>query len=133
MLSLSREVLGSELTAFDRSYNDASVSLDQLAANENFIDAMQQTDDFIYDLDEKRLNLGDESQLATLQLMVEQNQVMLNQNSQTLAILQKQFELSNQFENKYFNNALQESQNKLKKAKWYQDNPVVIDETQLGP
>ncbi|WP_330927118.1 hypothetical protein [Candidatus Sororendozoicomonas aggregata] len=133
MLSLSTEVLGGETVAFERSYNDASVALDQLRANEYFKSNMIEAEDDIYDLDSKRLKLGDESQLETLQFMVEQNQVMLEQNRQVLSILQKQFELSNQFENKYFNNALQESQNKLKKAKWHQDNPVVIDETQVGP
>ena len=117
-----------------QSYNQANMGSFQKSysnkAKTDYID----TSEHIQKLDEKRFLLGDESQLATTQFLVEQNQVILNQLQKTNELLQQQMEVSNQFENHYFINRQREKERRIQAAIDNANTPIEIDEsTQFVP
>ena len=114
-------------------YNQANLSVLQNTYNESSKEKNLDLSETINKLDKKRLHMGDESQLATTQLMADQNQVIMRQMQQNNELQRQQIELSNQFENQYYINQQKENERKMKAVIKNANTPVIIDERQLLP
>ena len=114
-------------------YNQANIAVIQKTYSNNAEKRTAERYSDISQLDNKRLRLGDESQLETTQLMAEQNQLLLDQMQQLAELTQQQMSLSNQFENQYHINQQKENERKMKAVIKNANTPVIIDERQLTP
>ncbi|MGL6262131.1 hypothetical protein [Vibrio sp. WXL103] len=129
--TLSHETFGYVPDDISQSYLFANDANTNERMREHLQGRNRQNQDDIAHLDSLRTDLGDQSELATLQLLVEQNQVLLNQIS-TLTDLQMASFTNN-------NNALQQSSQaeyrahieRLKRIKYENENPIEIDERSL--
>ncbi|MEJ3625821.1 hypothetical protein [Vibrio vulnificus] len=82
-------------------------------------------------LDRQRNQLGDQSELATLQLIVEQNQVLIEQiatlNEVQLSNMTHSHQLAQQSAQAQYSASIE----RLKRIEWENKNPIVIDERPL--
>ncbi|MCU8386795.1 hypothetical protein OC514_20675 [Vibrio vulnificus] len=82
-------------------------------------------------LDRQRSQLGDQSELATLQLIVEQNQVLIEQiatlNEVQLSNMTHSHQLAQQSAQAQYRASIE----RLKRIEWENKNPIVIDERPL--
>lgn len=117
-----------------QSYNQANANINQGRYSSLAREGIVETGNLVDKLDEKKSNLGDNSQLATTQFIMEQNQVLLRQQQQTNMLLQQQIKHSNQFENYFFVNQQREKEHRIQAAIENANTPIVIDEsTQFRP
>ncbi len=117
-----------------QSYNQANMAVKQHSYNKFYQQEIVDTGNLVDRLDAEKNYLGDSSQLATTQFIMEQNQVLLRQQQQTNQLLQQQLELSNQFENQFFINQQKEKERRIQAALDNANTPIVIDEsTQFRP
>jgi len=121
-------------------YTPENVSRTYTLANDSHIMAQQrqlyqarneQSRQDIAHLETQRNDLGDQSELATLQLLVEQNQVLIEQ----IANL-NEVQLANMTHSSQLSQASAQAQyratvERLKRIEWENNNPIVIDERPL--
>ncbi|WP_263147670.1 hypothetical protein [Pseudomonas sp. RIT-PI-AD] len=79
----------------------------------------------------KRASLGSEDHLATLQVMAEQNELVIEALQQQSAISNAQLQYSNQLESHYFSNQNVGRKATLNEVKARQTQPIVINESPL--
>ena len=112
-----------------QSYNQANMSSLQntygMTAKEEYSDVTKE----LQRLEQAREYLGDESQLASTQFLIEQNQVLLRQQQETNQLLRQQLEMSNQFENQYFRSRQREKERRIQAAIDNANTPIKIDES----
>ncbi|MCU8961135.1 hypothetical protein ACO0J9_13050 [Pseudomonas aeruginosa] len=79
----------------------------------------------------KRASLGAEDHLATLQVMAEQNELVIEALQQQSAINNAQLQYSNQLESHYFSNQNVGRKATLNEIKARQSRPIVVNESPL--
>lgn len=79
----------------------------------------------------KRASLGPEDHLATLQVMAEQNELVIEALQQQSAINNAQLQYSNQLESHYFSNQNVGRKATLNEVKARQSRPIVVNESPL--
>lgn len=84
------------------------------------------------ELDERRSTLGDSDSVKTMQFTAEQQQLIIEQNMQLLRATNKDFELSNQMPNEYFNNKAKASAASQKRITESFNKPTVVSEEKIG-
>lgn len=112
-----------------QSYNQANMAATQRGYVDFTAKKSAEVAQTISKLDEDRLKLGDNSQLATSQFIAEQNQVLMAQLQINNELLRQQMDTSNQFENYFFIKKQQDKERRLQDAIESVNTPIVIDES----
>ncbi|EGR0546758.1 hypothetical protein ACQ5UA_17770 [Vibrio cholerae] len=105
--------------------NDANVKANQ---RQYFSERNSKTRSDIERIDSERLNLGDQSELATLQLLVEQNQILMEQIDLQNEMRLSEMSYSNQSDQRISNAILRAKERNLKRLKEAKENGITIDE-----
>ncbi|MFZ3526955.1 hypothetical protein [Vibrio harveyi] len=82
-------------------------------------------------IEQQRVELGDQSELATLQLLVEQNQVLIEQIATLNEVQLASMTHSNQLSQQSAQAQYRASVERLKRIEWENNNPIIIDERPL--
>ena len=119
----SIDVLGEMPSGFEQDYANATRSIEQQKQYKRFLQQQEGNSKSAEGLDAKRGTLGDQSELATLQTIVDQNQLVINQLSTMNETLQAQYHDSNQLANIHNNAVAIAHQEWLKQVKQRQQTP----------
>lgn len=114
-----------------RSYTIANDSNIQEQQRELYSQRNELSRKDIEHLDEQRVSLGDQSELATLQLLVEQNQVLIEQIQTANELQVSNMAYSNQLDQRAAQNEYKARVERLKRLQWENENPIQIDERPL--
>lgn len=79
-------------------------------------------------IEHQRVGLGDQSELATLQVLVEQNQVLIEQIATLNEVQLANMTHSNQWSQQSAQAQYKASIERLKRIEWENNNPIVVDE-----
>ncbi len=121
-------------------YTPSDVSRRYTLANDSNIAEQQrqlyqarnaQSREDIAHLDNERASLGDQSELATLQLLVEQNQVLIEQIATLNEVQLANMTYSNQLSQRAAQAEYEAAIQRLKRIEWENNNPITIDERPL--
>ncbi|SON51502.1 hypothetical protein [Vibrio tapetis] len=82
-------------------------------------------------LDNERLALGDQSELATLQLLVEQNQVLIDQNNLQADVKLATYAQSNPLQSQQALAVLEAQERRLKRMKAAREREIDVNETPI--
>lgn len=130
-VGLSRQVLGEMPDSHNQQYMLATESHRQGAALSHFQERQTDLVSARGQLDDLRLGLGDKSELATLQMAVEQNQVLLDQLSLQTDVAVAQYASSDQLESRVSNAILRAQKAKLELVKRTREQGITLDERPL--
>lgn len=125
---LADDAIGYTPTDLSQAYtlaNDANVKANQ---REYFSERNTKTRNDMNKLDSERLNLGDQSELATLQLLVEQNQILMEQIDLQNEMKLSEMSYSNQSDQRIANAVLRAKERSLQRLKEAKENGISIDE-----
>lgn len=129
----AREVYGKVPQALTRSYNQAEQAVHQIDTTHYLSSQLKTNQDKARTLDQKRAALGDKSELATLQMIVDQNQELIQQMTTLNQTMKEQYAQSNQLANVHFNAVQQAQQAHLKQMKWLREHPPQLNHQPLTP
>lgn len=128
---LADDALGYTPSDLSQAYtlaNDANIKANQ---REYFSERNAQTRSDINKLDSERLSLGDQSELATLQLLVEQNQLLMEQIDLQNEMKLSEMSYSNSSDQRIANAVLKAKQRSLERLKAAKENGITIDEGEI--
>lgn len=128
---LSKNTDGHLPPALSRQYTMASDAHIQGQQISHFRQRQATITEHMTHLDSERLGLGDQSELATLQLLVEQNQVLMDQLSLQNDMALATYSSSNQLEHRVSQSVLRAQQERLKKMKDVRSQGITLDETPI--
>ena len=114
-----------------QSYTIASDSNVQEQQRELYANRNEQSRQDIAHLDAERLSLGDQSELATMQMLVEQNQVLIEQIQNSNEVQVASMSYSNQLDQRAAQAEYKAKIERLKRIQWENENPIVINERPL--
>ncbi|EGU37247.1 hypothetical protein [Vibrio scophthalmi] len=128
---LADDALGYMPDDIYQSYTIASDSNIQDQQRQLYASRNAQSRKDVAHLDAERLNLGDQSELATLQMLVEQNQVLIEQIQNANEVQLAGMTYSNQLDQRAAQNEYKAKIERLKRIQWENENPIVINERPL--
>ncbi|EDL52200.1 hypothetical protein VSAK1_26610 [Vibrio mediterranei AK1] len=128
---LSKNSVGDTPNAFSRQHTMASDAHIQGQQISNFRLRQEIISRNMAHLDSERQGLGDESELATLQMLVEQNQLLLDQLNLQNDMALATYSSSNQLEHRVSQGVLRSQQGRLERRKEAQEKGIVLDETPI--
>lgn len=127
----SIDVLGEMPSGFEKDYANATRSIYQQTQYSDFQKQQTNSAKAADTLDRNRGKLGDQSELATLQTMVDQNQLIITQLSTMQQTLQAQYHDSNQLANIHNNAVAIAHQEWLRQVKQRQQTPPNLNHPAL--
>lgn len=133
MTALANETLGEVPDDYIRSYERSNLAIYQAGQVSSFEKRSEELRKQIDTIDGDRQNLGDASELQTLQLIAAQNQILLSQIADLSELQKTQLELSNSAEHDRAARDQQQKQYQLERIKYLNEHPIEIDETPLMP
>ncbi|WP_234497882.1 hypothetical protein [Vibrio maritimus] len=125
---LSQNAIGATPSHLNQAYRLASDSHTSASERDYYRRSNAQIRADIAHLDEQRLSLGDQSELATLQLIVEQNQILMEQIANLNEMQLANMSYSNQFEQQSAHAVLSAKIAQLKKIEAVKAQGISIDE-----
>ncbi|MCW8348737.1 hypothetical protein MD535_22365 [Vibrio sp. ZSDZ65] len=126
--SLSERAIGATPSHLNQAYRLASDSHTSASERDYYRRSNAQIRADIAHLDEQRLGLGSQSELATLQLIVEQNQILMEQIANLNEMQLSSMSYSNQFEQQSAHAVLSAKVAQLKKIDAVKAQGISIDE-----
>ncbi|TVO39926.1 hypothetical protein [Vibrio algivorus] len=133
MTALANETLGELPEDYDRSYERSNLAIYQAGQVASFEQRSAEMRKQIQTIDGDRQNLGDASELQTLQVIAAQNQILLSQIADLSELQKTQLELSNSAEFERAAKDQQQKQAQLEQIQYLNTHPIEIDETPLMP
>ncbi|MDC5711166.1 hypothetical protein [Vibrio europaeus] len=128
---LAEDAIGYVPSDLSRSYTLANDSNVQANQREYFKERNQKTRQDMNNLDSERLALGDQSELATLQLLVEQNQILMEQIDLQNEMRLNQFGSVNQSDQRLSKAIYDAKVRRLQRIKEANENGIQVDESPL--
>ncbi len=114
-----------------QSYAREQLAVGQTMFVEDMVDELEVQMERYGDVASKRASLGPEDHLATLQVMAEQNELVIEALQQQNAINNAQLQYSNQLESHYFSNQNLGRRATLNEVKARQTRPIIVNESRL--
>lgn len=133
MQQQANDVIGYVPDTLNRSYQRTNMGVQQRVLLSQYQQENADSRRRIQATDSSRLTLGDESELATLQLLVEQNQILIGQMAQLNEMQAARFDSLNQTENEHNVNRYKAQMQKIQHAKDTLQQGVTIDESPMRP
>lgn len=125
---LSKSALGRTPEALERQYLNAGQSHRQSESASLYQDRQHSLYQQSEQLDSQRGSLGKESQLATLQMIVEQNQLLIEQMNLQNDLTISRYVSSNQLDARVASGLLKSQQAQLERIKEARGRTIVLDE-----